>query len=96
MPIELLSFKSRKMKREEADKLIKEAETFIGMQKPVITESQLGLPSIIEDCKFDGILLKKDKDEFFPMACMTSINTETLILHEDLHTTLEYLRRQAG
>lgn len=56
------------MKREDADQLMREAEDLIGMCKPVITESQLGLPSSIRECKFEGITLRELKGEFFPMA----------------------------
>ena len=83
------------MEKLEAHQLIKEAEAFLGRRKAVVTESQLGLPSTIEECSFDGTILMKVRGEFLPMARMTSVNTRVLVFYEDLQTTLEYLRRQA-
>lgn len=83
------------MKREEADQLIKEADAFIGMCKAVVTQSQLGLPSTIKECKFDGIEMRDERGEFLPMARLISIDPQALVFFEDLKSTLDYLKRQA-
>lgn len=84
------------MKIEEAHQLIKEAEAYIGMSKAIVTQSQLGLPSTIRECKFDGIELREERGGFSPMARLISIDTEAMVLYEDLETTLNYLKRQAN
>ncbi|TDE18015.1 hypothetical protein [Dyadobacter psychrotolerans] len=80
------------MTKQEADQLIKEATTFIGSEKPVATDGQLGFPSVIEVCLFENTLLVEENGNFFPKARMISTQTGLTIRFEDLNETLEYLR----
>lgn len=81
------------MTKEEAEQLIEQAKKFIGTEKPVVTKSQLGFPSTIEQCIIDNVFIKEERGSFFPMAHMRSIDRGTLCATEDLSETLEYLRR---
>lgn len=81
------------MEKENAKQLIIESKGFLGMEKPVVIESQLGLPSIVGACKFDGIIINEVKGEFFPKARMILVEDHTLVYYEDLDITLEFLSR---
>ncbi|GLU57405.1 hypothetical protein Dfri01_68660 [Dyadobacter frigoris] len=81
------------MTNHEAQQWIRQAQKYIGSQKPVVTKSQLGFPSTIEPCKLDSVILNEKNGDFFPIARLRSLNTGNLCGQEDLEQTLEYLRR---
>lgn len=81
------------MTRIEAERWVEQAQEFLGTEKPVVTESQLGLPSTIEPCKLDSVFLKEEDGDFIPVARMRSVTTGKICREENLVQTLDYLRR---
>lgn len=83
----------RAMTREDAECLMKESESYLGMEKPVVIKSQLGHPSTIKICKFEGVVVEELNGEIFPSARMISIEDSSQVWFEDLSVTMEFLAR---
>lgn len=81
------------MTKEDAERLMKESERYLGMEKPVVTKSQLGHPSTIKICRFEGVVVEELNGEAFPRARMISIEDSSQVWFEDLSVTIEFLSR---
>ena len=81
------------MTNKDAERLMRESEKYLGMEKPVVIKSQLGHPSTIKICKFEGVAVEELNGEVFPSARMISIEDSSQVWFEDLNVTIEFLAR---